>query len=108
MDEEALVQILTQPKNAIVKQYKKLLKMDNIELEFTEDAIKALAKEAFRRKTGARALRGIVEELMLEVMYEIPSREDMMKCTITGEMVEKRSTAELILLPASYRKPESA
>ena len=108
LDEEALVQILTQPKNAIVKQYKKLLRMDNIELEFTEDAIAALAKEAFRRKTGARALRGIVEELMLEVMYEIPSREDVHKCTITGEMVEKRSTAELIVHPASYRKPESA
>ena len=108
LDEDTLVQILTQPRNAIVKQYKKLLKMDNIELEFTEGAIRALAKEAYRRKTGARALRGIVEELMLEVMYEIPSRKDVSKCTITEEMVEKRSTAELILHPASYRKPESA
>ncbi|MEM7590827.1 MAG: ATP-dependent protease ATP-binding subunit ClpX [Cyanobacteria bacterium P01_A01_bin.83] len=108
LDEEALVQILTQPRNAIVKQYQKLLRMDNIELEFTEGAIRALAKEAYRRKTGARALRGIVEELMLDVMYEIPSREDLHQCTITEEMVEKRSTAELILHPASYRKPESA
>jgi ATP-dependent Clp protease ATP-binding subunit ClpX len=108
LDEAALVQILTQPRNAIVKQYQKLLGMDNIELEFTEGAIKALAKEAYRRKTGARALRGIVEELMLDVMYEIPSRKDVGKCTITEEMVEKRSTAELILHPASYRKPESA
>ncbi|MGL5943643.1 MAG: ATP-dependent protease ATP-binding subunit ClpX [Waterburya sp.] len=108
LDEPALVQILTQPRNAIVKQYQKLLGMDNIELEFTDGAIKALAKEAYRRKTGARALRGIVEELMLEVMYEIPSRKDVGKCTITEEMVEKRSTAELILHPASYRKPESA
>ena len=108
LDEDTLVQILTQPRNAIVKQYKKLLKMDNIELEFTEGAIRALAKEAYRRKTGARALRGIVEELMLEVMYEIPSRKDLSKCIITEEMVEKRSTAELILHPASYRKPESA
>lgn len=108
LDEDTLVQILTQPRNAIVKQYKKLLKMDNIELEFTEGAIRALAKEAYRRKTGARALRGIVEELMLEVMYEIPSRKDVSKCTITEEMVEKRSTAELILHPTSYRKPESA
>ena len=66
------------------------------------------SKEAYRRKTGARALRGIVEELMLEVMYEIPSRKDLTKCTITEEMVENRSTAELILHPASYRKPESA
>ena len=108
LDEDALVEILTQPRNAIVKQYQKLLRMDNIELEFTEGAIRALAKEAYRRKTGARALRGIVEELMLEVMYEIPSRKDIGKCTITEEMVEKRSTAELIIHPASYRKPESA
>ena len=108
LDEDALIQILTQPRNAIVKQYQKLLRMDNIELEFTEGAIRALAKEAYRRKTGARALRGIVEELMLEVMYEIPSRKDIGKCTITEEMVEKRSTAELIIHPASYRKPESA
>ncbi|WP_019504798.1 ATP-dependent protease ATP-binding subunit ClpX [Pleurocapsa sp. PCC 7319] len=108
LDEEALIQILTQPRNAIVKQYQKLLGMDNIELEFTEGAIKALAKEAYRRKTGARALRGIVEELMLDVMYEIPSRKDVCKCTITEEMVEKRSTADLILHPTSYRKPESA
>ena len=108
LDEATLVQILTKPKNAIVKQYKKLLGMDNIELEFTEGAIKALAKEAYRRKTGARALRGIVEELMLDMMYEIPSREDLGKCVITEEMVEKRSTAELIIHPTSYRKPESA
>ena len=108
LDEAALVQILTQPRNAIVKQYQKLLGMDNIELEFTEGAIEALAKEAYRRKTGARALRGIVEELMLDVMYEIPSRKDVGKCTITEAMVEKRSTADLILHPASYRKPESA
>jgi len=108
LDEQTLVQILTKPRNAIVKQYQKLLSMDNIELKFTEDAIQALAKEAYRRKTGARALRGIVEELMLDVMYEVPSRRDVRKCTITKEMVEKLSTAELIVHPASYRKPESA
>ena len=108
LDEETLIEILTQPRNAIVKQYQKLLGMDNIQLEFTDGAIKALAKEAYRRKTGARALRGIVEELMLDVMYEIPSREDVGKCTITEEMVEKRSTAELIIHPTSYQKPESA
>ena len=108
LDESTLIEILTQPRNAIVKQYQKLLGMDNIQLEFTDGAIKALAKEAYRRKTGARALRGIVEELMLDVMYEIPSREDVGKCTITEEMVEKRSTAELIIHPTSYQKPESA
>jgi ATP-dependent Clp protease ATP-binding subunit ClpX len=108
LDEETLVQILTQPRNALVKQYQKLLGMDNIQLEFTDEAVRAIAKEAFRRKTGARALRGIVEELMLDVMYEIPSRKDVRHCTITKEMVEKRSTAELLLHPSSFPKPESA
>jgi ATP-dependent Clp protease ATP-binding subunit ClpX len=108
LDEEALVSILTEPKNALVKQYQKLLKMDNVNLEFHPNAIRAIAKEAHRRKTGARALRGIVEELMLEVMYELPSRKDLTRCTITPEMVEKRSTADLLIHPTSVRKPESA
>jgi ATP-dependent Clp protease ATP-binding subunit ClpX len=106
LDEEALVSILTEPRNALVKQYEQLLKMDNVNLEFKPDAIRAIAREAYRRKTGARALRGIVEELMLDMMYELPSRKDLTRCTITSEMVEKRSTAELITLPV--RKPESA
>jgi ATP-dependent Clp protease ATP-binding subunit ClpX len=108
LDEEALAAILTEPRNALVKQYQKLLKMDNVHLEFKIEAVKAIAKEAYRRKTGARALRGIVEELMLEVMYELPSRKDVTRCTITREMVEKRSTAELLLHPSSLPKPESA
>jgi ATP-dependent Clp protease ATP-binding subunit ClpX len=81
--------------------------MDNVQLEFTTDALRAIAQEAYRRKTGARALRGIVEELMLEVMYELPSRQDVRRCLITKEMVEKRSTAELLLHP-SLREQESA
>jgi len=108
LDEDALIEILTQPRNALVKQYQKLLKMDNVQLGFTEDSLRAIAQEAYRRKTGARALRGIVEELMLEVMYELPSRKDVTRCTITREMVEKRSTAELLLHPSSLPKPESA
>jgi ATP-dependent Clp protease ATP-binding subunit ClpX len=108
LDEEALAAILTEPRNALVKQYQKLLKMDNVHLEFKVEAVKAIAKEAYRRKTGARALRGIVEELMLDVMYELPSRKDVTRCTITREMVEKRSTAELLLHPSSLPKPESA
>ncbi len=108
LDEEALTNILTQPKNALVKQYQKLLHMDNVQLEFKPDAIRAIAREAYRRKTGARALRGIVEELMLDVMYELPSRKDFTRCAITAEMVEKRSTAELLLHPLSLPKPESA
>ena len=108
LDEDALTEILTEPKNALVKQYQKLLKMDNVNLEFRPDAVRAIAQEAYRRKTGARALRSIVEELMLDVMYELPSRKDVTRCMITREMVEKRSTAELLLHPSSLPKPESA
>ena len=108
LDEKTLMAILTEPQNALVKQYQKLLRMDNVKLEFEEEAVRAIAKEAFKRKTGARALRGIVEELMLDVMYELPSRKDVSRCTITKEMVDKRSTAELLLHPSSLPKPESA
>ncbi|MCG9886429.1 MAG: ATP-dependent protease ATP-binding subunit ClpX [Cyanobacteria bacterium] len=108
LDEEALIAILTQPRNALVKQYQKLLRMDNVQLSFESDAVRAIAQEAYRRKTGARALRGIVEELMLDVMYEVPSRKDVSRCTITRQMVEQRSTADLLLHPSSLPKPESA
>jgi ATP-dependent Clp protease ATP-binding subunit ClpX len=108
LDEGTLMAILTEPKNALVKQYQKLLKMDNVELEFEGDALRAIAQEAFRRKTGARALRSILEELMLDVMYELPSRKDVALCTITKEMVEKRSTAELLWHPAWRKQSETA
>jgi len=108
LDEEALMAILTKPRSALVKQYQKLLNMDNVKLEFNAEALKAIAQEAYRRKTGARALRGIVEELMLDVMYELPSRKDVNICTVTRDMVEKRSTAELLVHPSSLPKPESA
>ncbi|TVQ41780.1 MAG: ATP-dependent protease ATP-binding subunit ClpX [Gloeocapsa sp. DLM2.Bin57] len=108
LDEEALISILTEPRNALVKQYQKLLQMDGVNLEFNSEALRAIAKEAYRRKTGARALRGIVEELMLDIMYEYPSSQEKGSCEITKEMVEKRSTAELLLHPSSLPKPESA
>jgi len=97
----ALAEILTQPQNALLKQYQKLMRMDSVELRFEPAAVEAIAQEAYRRKTGARALRAIVEEIMLDVMYELPSRKDLRECTITPEMVEKRSTAELLLHPSS-------
>ena len=78
------------------------------QLDFKQEALLAIAREAYRRKTGARALRGIVEELMLDVMYEVPSRKDVVNFTVTQEMVEKRSTAELLMHPSSLPKPESA
>ncbi|XLQ11350.1 MAG: ATP-dependent protease ATP-binding subunit ClpX [cyanobacterium endosymbiont of Epithemia adnata isolate EadnSB Bon19] len=108
LDEDTLIAILTKPRNALVKQYQKLLKMDNVQLDFNKEAVRAIAKEAHRRKTGARALRGIVEELMLEVMYELPSRKDVKRCMITEEMVENRSTADLLVHPSSLPTPESA
>ncbi len=108
LDEDTLAAILTEPRSALVKQYQKLLKMDNVQLEFQPDAIRAIAQEAYRRKTGARALRGIVEQIMLDVMYELPSRTDVKNCVITREMVEKLSTAEIIFISSNLSKSESA
>ncbi len=99
LDEKTLKMILTEPKNAIIKQYQCLLKMDGVDLEFEPDAIEEIAKEAIKRKTGARALRSIVEELMLDVMYDVPTKENIKTFTITKEMVENRNKAELIQLP---------
>lgn len=88
LDEEALVRILTEPKNAIVKQYKKLFDLDGVELEFEEDAIREIAKRSVERKTGARGLRAIMEEIMMDTMYEIPSDSRISKCIITKETAE--------------------
>jgi len=97
LDEEALVKILTEPKNALIKQYQKLLEMDGVNLEFEEEALKLIASKAIERKTGARGLRAILEEIMLNVMYEIPSRDDVEKCIITKDTVENLSDPILIL-----------
>lgn len=87
LDKESLVSILSQPKNALVKQYTKLFEMDNVELEFTTDALEAVADQAIHRGTGARGLRAIMEEVLLPVMYDIPSRDDVEKVVVTGETV---------------------
>jgi ATP-dependent Clp protease ATP-binding subunit ClpX len=108
LDEEGLMAILTEPQNALLKQYQKLLQMDNVQLDFELDAIRAIAQEAYRRKTGARALRGIVEALMLDIMYELPSRPDLHRCTIVKEMVEKHSTADILVHPTAFFQQESA
>ncbi|NLY76636.1 MAG: ATP-dependent Clp protease ATP-binding subunit ClpX [Tissierellia bacterium] len=88
LDENALVDILVEPKNSLVKQYKELFKMDDVELEFEEEALRAIARKAIERKTGARGLRSILEENLLDIMYEIPSRGDIEKCLITKETIE--------------------
>ncbi|MBZ0188665.1 MAG: ATP-dependent protease ATP-binding subunit ClpX [Candidatus Obscuribacterales bacterium] len=108
LDAEALVRILVEPKNALIKQYKQLLELDDVSLSFDDEAISAIAEEALKRKTGARALRSIVEEIMLDIMYEVPSRDDIKVCEITKDLVDKRSTAELIELPKPKLKGEKA
>ncbi|HOK62405.1 MAG TPA: ATP-dependent Clp protease ATP-binding subunit ClpX [Soehngenia sp.] len=96
LDEEALVRILTEPKNAIVKQYKELFSIDGVELEFEDQALKSIAKKAIERKTGARGLRSIIEEKMVDIMYEIPDREDIVKCIITKETIENDQAPTLV------------
>ncbi|KOP72540.1 ATP-dependent protease ATP-binding subunit ClpX [Lysinibacillus sp. FJAT-14745] len=97
LNEAALVQILTEPKNALAKQYQKMLELDGVELEFDEGALSEIAKEAIERKTGARGLRSIIESTMLEVMYELPSREDVKKCIITAKTITDKEKPKLLL-----------
>lgn len=96
LDEETLEQILTEPKNSIIKQYGKLLAIDGVNVKFTKEAIIAIAQEAIKRKTGARALRSIVEETMIDIMYEAPSDSSIKNIEITKEMVENRKTAPVL------------
>jgi len=100
LDEEAFIKILTEPRNAITKQYRKLMELEGVKLAFSLDALKAIAKRAGAKGTGARGLRSVVEDVMLEVMYDVPSRKDITEITITGEMVEQG-----IRLPAESKPP---
>jgi ATP-dependent Clp protease ATP-binding subunit ClpX len=97
LSEEALVRIIKEPKNALLKQYKKLLAMDNVELEMDDEAIRAVARQAIERKTGARGLRSILEGSMMDIMFEIPSRDDVDKCIITKETIEQKDSPKLLL-----------
>ncbi len=106
LDAEALESILTEPRDALVKQFKTLLSMDNVELEFENKAVKAIAQEAHRRKTGARALRGIVEELMLELMYDLPSKKNIKSFTITRAMVDDHTGGKVLELPSNEERSE--
>ena len=105
LDESALVKILTEPKNALVKQYQKLLELDGVQLEFKEEALRAVAQAALKRKTGARGLRSIIEEVMCNVMYDVPSRTDVNKCIVTRECIVNKD--EPILVTSGERaKPK--
>ncbi len=101
LDEDALVKVLTEPKNALIRQYKKLLAMDGVELEFTEEAVREIAREAIERKTGARGLRAIVEEIMLDVMYEIPQAKGIKKVVIDKDVVKRKKQPIMIYEKAS-------
>ncbi|MBF0352347.1 MAG: ATP-dependent Clp protease ATP-binding subunit ClpX [SAR324 cluster bacterium] len=100
LKEEQLIQILVEPKNALIKQYEKLFNIEGVQLTFTQGAIKAIAQEAVKRETGARGLRSIMEKLMLDVMYEIPSRDDIKECVVTETTVTQQSAPKLVLSKA--------
>jgi len=104
LDEAAMIAILTEPKNALVKQFKRMLELDDVELVFTEDALEAAAEVAIGRKTGARGLRAIIEETLLEVMYEIPSRSDVVKCVVSADSI-RRNVRPLLLTQSGRSVP---
>ena len=104
LDEEALEAILTEPRDALVKQFQTLLSMDSVRLEFQPEAVRAIAREAHRRKTGARALRGIIEDLMLDLMYDLPSQNEVDKFVITEELVEECHGNKVVPHPSSLEQ----
>jgi ATP-dependent Clp protease ATP-binding subunit ClpX len=108
LDEEALIRILTEPRNALVKQYQKLFELDGVTLEFKEEGLSAIAKEAIKRNTGARGLRAIFEDIMLEVMYDIPSRGDVTKCVITKDVILRKEDPLLVTMERKKKKEETA
>jgi ATP-dependent Clp protease ATP-binding subunit ClpX len=103
LDKDALVSILTEPKNALIKQYKRFFEFDGVELEFTDDALMAVAEQSMLRGTGARGLRAILEEVLLNVMYDLPSRQDVGKCVISREVVLEKVNPTLVPRPKSER-----
>src|ERR1700737_3601018 len=111
LDKEALMRILTEPKNAIIRQYQKFLQLDRVELVFTNDALEAAAEEAMKQRTGARGLRSIIEDVLLDVMYDIPSRADVKKVIINGDMITSRNKPLLVTRTEranAYSEDESA
>ena len=108
LDEEALIRILTEPRNALIKQYQRLFEMDDVALEFKEGTLALIAQEAIRRKTGARGLRAILEEVLLDVMYELPSFDNIEKCIITNEVITKRDKPILVTADKRKKKKEES
>ncbi|WP_287152485.1 ATP-dependent Clp protease ATP-binding subunit ClpX [Candidatus Solincola tengchongensis] len=108
LSEDDLIRILTEPKNALVKQYKKFFEFDGVELRFTEGALRAVARKAMQRNTGARGLRAILEECLLDVMYELPSRNDIIRCVVTKDTIERGTEPTLVTSAGEYKDEESA
>lgn len=108
LDEAALVRILVEPKNALVKQYQKFMELDNVQLEFKEEALKAIAAEALKRNTGARGLRAIIESIMRNVMYEVPSRTDVSKCIVTKEVVVNKEEPIMVTVERKNKKKDES
>jgi ATP-dependent Clp protease ATP-binding subunit ClpX len=112
LDRDALIRILTEPKNALVKQYSRLFELDGVTLEFTPDALEAIADQAIKRGTGARGLRAIMEEVLLSVMYDIPSQGDIAKCVVNREVVLEHVNPTLVprdaAAPVRQRREKSA
>jgi ATP-dependent Clp protease ATP-binding subunit ClpX len=104
---EALIEILVEPKNALTKQYRRTFELDNVELEFTDDALEAVAEQALLRGTGARGLRAILEEVLLEVMYDLPSRTDISKCVIDRAVVLDKVHPTLVPLAPPTKSTRS-
>ena len=107
LDREALIKITTEPKNALVKQYKKLLQMDDVELIFEHEALEAIVDKAIERKTGARGLRSIIEEIMRDIMFDIPSNEKIEQCIVTKETVLDNQEPRIIENPNKVKKTRS-
>ncbi|MDB4948956.1 MAG: clpX [Gemmatimonadetes bacterium] len=107
LDEEALVRILTEPKNALVKQYQKIFQMDGVGITFDPAAIRAIAREALERGTGARGLRAVIEQIMRDIMFDIPSRTDVREVVVTPECITERTSPLLVLAPEPRRKKEA-
>ena len=108
LTEEALLRILREPKNALVKQYQKLFELDDVKLEFTDEALREVARLATERKTGARGLRSIMENIMMDLMYEVPSDNNIGICTITGDVVRKTGEPEIVYRDAAVPRQAAA
>ena len=108
LDKEALIRILKEPKNALIKQYRKLFDMDDVELTFENDAVTAIAEKAFERKTGARGLRSIMEDVLMDTMYTIPSDDTIEECIITKDVVDEESQPLVIHRGEERRRLETA